>query len=185
MPTSARGSKDAPTLPSVAPLPPGAAPRGGAAVAALRRRSSGFTLIELMVVVALIAIATAVASLALRDPTEAKLEHEAVRLAALLESARAEARSSGIAARWEPLEPQPDGSNFRFVGLPAKDPLPTRWLEPGTAAQVIGARAVVLGPEPLIGEQHILLRLDDHRLTLATDGIGPFVVEPAVQPTAP
>ena len=47
---------------------------------------------------------------------------------------------------------------------------------PGTAAQVIGARAVILGPEPLIGEQRIVLRLDDHRLTLTTDGIGPFIV---------
>ena len=148
------------------------------------RRQRGFTLIELMIVVAIIAIATGVASLALRDPTAAKLEQEAVRLAALLESARAEARSSGVPARWEPLEKQADGSDFRFVGLSAKEPLPTRFLEAGTAAQVIGARAVVLGPEPLIGEQRIVLRLDDHRLTLATDGIGPFQVgddQPAAQ----
>ena len=54
---------------------------------------------------------------------------------------------------------------------------------------MIGARAVVLGPEPLIGAQRIVLRLDDQRLTLATDGLGPFVVEPtaagaAVSPSA-
>ena len=55
-------------------------------------------------------------------------------------------------------------------------PLPTHWLDAGTSAQVIGARAVVLGPEPLIGEQRILLRLDNQRLTLMTDGIGPFAV---------
>jgi len=185
MPTSVRGSSRAPALPAVA------APRGGAAalgsgpappLLALAQR--GFTLIELMLVVAIIAIATGVASLALRDPTAAKLEQEAVRLAALLESARAEARSSGVPARWEPLEKQADGSDFRFVGLSAKEPLPTRFLEAGTAAQVIGARAVMLGPEPLIGEQRIVLRLDDHRLTLATDGIGPFQVgddQPAAQ----
>jgi len=141
-----------------------------------RLRSGGFTLIELLVVVALIAIATAVASLALRDPAASKLEHEATRLASLLESARAEARASGVAARWEPLSEQADGSGFRFVGLAANPPLPTRWLDASTSAQVIGARAVVLGPEPLIGEQRILLRLDDQRLTLATDGIGPFAV---------
>ena len=141
------------------------------------RRERGFTLIELMLVVAIIAIATGVISLALRDPTAAKLEQEAVRLAALLESARAEARSSGVPARWEPLEKQDDGKDFRFVGLSDKEPLPTRWLDPGTAAQVIGARAVMLGPEPLIGEQRIVLRLDDQRLTLVTDGIGPFLVD--------
>ena len=155
----------------------GPAPLGPFSLALMSRRSArGFTLIELMVVVAVIAIATAVASLALRDPAASKLEHEAARLASLLESARAEARASGVAARWEPLSEQADGSGFRFVGLAAHPPLPTHWLDASTSAQVIGARAVVLGPEPLIGEQRIVLRLDDQRLTLATDGIGPFTV---------
>ena len=40
----------------------------------------------------------------------------------------------------------------------------------------MGARAVVLGPEPMIGAQRIVLRLDAQRLVLATDGLGPFVV---------
>jgi general secretion pathway protein H len=47
---------------------------------------------------------------------------------------------------------------------------------------VIGARAIVLGPEPLIGEQRIVLRLDNQRLVLATDGIGPFVVADSAVP---
>jgi general secretion pathway protein H len=140
------------------------------------RSARGFTLIELIVVVALIAVATAVASLALRDPAADKLEHEAVRLAALLESARASARSSGIAARWTPLSQDPDGAGFRFVGVPGTEPMPTHWLDAATSAQVIGGSAITLGPEPLIGEQRIVLRLADQRLTLATDGIGPFVV---------
>ena len=167
--------------PRFAPLPPRGRgrPRWGRLLSCIElasRGSLGFTLIELMIVVAIIAIATAVAGLALRDPAASKLEHEATRLVSLLESARAEARASGLAARWEPLTEQADGSGFRFVGLAATAPLPTRWLDAGTSAQVIGARAIVLGPEPLIGEQRILLRLDDQRLTLATDGIGPFAV---------
>ena len=188
MPTSVPGSKAAPhcqepgrAAPSPLRSPPsereGPAPLGPLCLAPGGRRGGrGFTLIELLLVVALIAIASAVASLALRDPAAARLEQEAARLVALLESARAEARASGLAARWEPLSEQADGSGFRFVGLAAVEPMPTRWLEASTSAQVIGARAIVLGPEPLIGAQRILLRLDDQRLTLATDGIGPFVV---------
>src|SRR5664279_110474 len=106
-----------------------------------------------MIVVALIAVAGAPASLALRDPAASKLEQEAARLAALLESARAEARASGLAARWEPLAQDPDGAGFRFIGLTSTSVMPTHWLEPGTTAQVIGAATVILGPEPLIGEQ--------------------------------
>ena len=129
-----------------------------------------------MVVVALIAIASAVASLALRDPAASQLEQEAARLTALLESARAEARASGLTARWEPLTEQADGAGFRFVGLPPGEGQQTHWLDADTSSQVLGAKAVVLGPEPLIGEQRILLRLHDQRLMLATDGLGPFVV---------
>ncbi len=97
-------------------------------------------------------------------------------MVALLESARAEARSSGLAARWEPRAEQADADGFRFIGLPESADLPSRWLGEGVSAEVVGARAVVLGPEPLIGRQRIVLRLDAQRLTLATDGLGPFVV---------
>ncbi|HJV63130.1 MAG TPA: prepilin-type N-terminal cleavage/methylation domain-containing protein [Albitalea sp.] len=142
----------------------------------MNTRQRGFTLIELLVVVALIALASGLATLALRDPTTTQLEHEGVRLAALLESARAEARASGLAVRWEPHGDAAARQDFRFVGLPSSSELPQHWLAQGVSADVIGARAVVLGPEPLIGAQRIVLTLEDHRLTLATDGLGPFEV---------
>ena len=138
-------------------------------------RQTGFTLIELLVVITLIAIASSVVSLAMRDPAATRLEQEAARLAALLESARAEARASGLAASWEPRAEQADTPGFRFIGLPESQ-LPTRWLGEGVSAEVVGARAVVLGPEPMIGRQRIVLRLDEQRLVLATDGLGPFTV---------
>jgi len=142
----------------------------------VKPRQSGFTLIELLVVVVIIAIASSVATLALRDPSATQLEHEAARLAALLEGARTEARSSGLAAYWEPKAAAADAEGFRFVGLPDSGELPTGWLSAGVTAEVVGARAVVLGPEPLIGAQRIVLRLNDKRLSLSTDGLGPFVV---------
>lgn len=151
----------------------------------MRSHNAGFTLIELMVVVLLIAIASTVASLALRDPAATRLEQEAARLAALLESARAEARASGLSARWELSSSDGDrGAGFRFVGLPESSGLPGHWLSEGVTAEIVGARAVVLGPEPLIGAQRIVLRLEEQRLTLVTDGLGPFAVadEPAAAP---
>ena len=136
----------------------------------------GFTLIELMIVVALIAVASGVVSLALRDPNASRLEQDAARLAALLESARAESRASGVAVRWEPRPAHAEGTGFRFIGLPPSVNMPQQWLTDGVSADVVGARAVVLGPEPMIGAQRIVLSLEDQRLVLVTDGLGAFVV---------
>jgi general secretion pathway protein H len=134
----------------------------------------GFTLIELMVVMALIAVAVGVVTLSLRDPAAAQLDREAVRLAALLEAARSQSRAAGVALRFE-LASKPDDPPFRFVGTIGGEPLPTHWLSNEVSAEVIGGRALILGPEPLIGPQRIVLRMGERNLTLATDGIGPFV----------
>jgi general secretion pathway protein H len=134
-------------------------------------------MIELMVVVAIIAIATGLASLAIRDPSATRLEQEATRLAALLESARAEARASGLEVRWEPVANRvATGADFRFVGLPPQIDLPTRWLSSDTVAEIVGARALYLGPEPLIGPQRLVLREGDRSLQLETDGLTAFAV---------
>jgi general secretion pathway protein H len=78
--------------------------------------------------------------------------------------------------RWEPRADVAAAQDFRFVGLPAANDLPQHWLNEGVTAEIAGARAVVLGPEPLIPAQRIVLVLQDRRLTLATDGLGPFEV---------
>ncbi len=167
MPTSAPGSRAA--------TPP-APPVHRTARAWSRRCPDGFTLIELLVVVALIAIASGVISIGLRNPSETQLEREGARLVALLDSARTEARASGLPASWEPRTGRVGEPGFRFVGLPPSAALPSHWLTEGVTAEIPGAAAVLLGPEPMIGAQRILLRLADRRLTLATDGLGPFAV---------
>jgi general secretion pathway protein H len=135
-----------------------------------------------MVVVALIAIAAGIATLTLRDGGQSRLDEEAVRLTALLESARADARASGLSVRWEPTGPDESGTaDFRFIGLPPSAAMPVRWLKPGVNAQIVGARAVVLGPEPLIGAQRIVLSLADRQVELVTDGLGPFTVVDGVR----
>ncbi|MBC5785045.1 prepilin-type N-terminal cleavage/methylation domain-containing protein [Ramlibacter sp. USB13] len=134
---------------------------------------AGFTLLELLVVVAIIAIASAGVAFALRDAGAASLEREAQRLGALLESARARSRLTGQPVRWVA-----DEQGFHFEGLP-RGTLPDHWLDAGT--RVVGRGILVLGPEPVIGPQAVVLTSTAHpeqALRIATDGLRPFAIVP-------
>ncbi|MEY4537453.1 MAG: type secretion system protein GspH, partial [Pseudomonadota bacterium] len=78
----------------------------------IKLKQSGFTLMELMVVVAIIAIASTGVMFAIPDAAATALERDAQRLAALLDSARAQSRASGLAVVWRAT---PYG--FKFEGL--------------------------------------------------------------------
>ena len=134
----------------------------------------GFTLIELMVVMAIVAIGAALASLALPDSDSRTLAREGERLAALLESARAQSRAAGVPVRWRTT-----ASGFVFDGLPASAaPLPTHWLDAQTAA--LGNAPLMLGPDPIIAAQAVVLHragTSQPLLRVATDGLRPFSVE--------
>lgn len=155
-----------------------------------RARPRGVTLLELLVVVAVMALATAGVGLAIRGGPAAQLEREAERLVALLEAGRAASRASGMPVRWVPT-----AEGFRFEGM-APESLPERWLAPGVRvqwpvqpveqpqAQTAMSAGLLLGPEPVIGGQHVLLRHEEspaQTLRIATDGLRPFAVlaEPA------
>lgn len=134
----------------------------------------GFTLLELLVVIAIIAIATAGASLAMRDSNSTALEREAQRLAAVLEAARSQSRTTGLPLLWVAGD-----AGFAVVqSLPAEPSATRAWLTPGTTAQAGGnSAAVLLGPEPIIAAQSITLALGDQRIELATDGLRPFRIQ--------
>lgn len=135
--------------------------------------NSGFTLLELLVVVAIMALATAGVGLSLRDSSQTQLEREAQRLSALLESARAQSRMTANPVRWTTT---PTG--FRFDGITGSE-LPTQWLSGDVTTTQTSS--LVLGPEPIIGPQRVRLvsRSQPSRsLTLATDGVGPFAILP-------
>ncbi len=138
-----------------------------------RRRGAGFTLIELMVTLAIAALGTALVSLSLPDGEQRALTRDAERLAALLEAARAQSRVTGLPVRWRAT-----GAGFSFEGLaPAAAPLPQGWLDARTRAA--GNGVVLLGPEPIIAAQAIVLQQQGSGappLRVATDGLRPFAV---------
>ena len=134
-------------------------------------RSRGVTLLELMVVVSIMALAAAGVSFALRDAPNAQLEREANRLAALLEAGRAASRASGAPVRWV-VTP----AGFRFEGLQPQT-LPENWLAAGIRVQ--STQPVLLGPEPIIGAQSLVLSISEapeRTATVASDGLRPFTV---------
>ena len=157
-------------------------------------KQHGFTLLELMVVVAIMAIATAGVVLALRDGTSSALEREAHRVVAVLESGRMHSRATGqeviwlaseqgyllVDARGAPLATAHATATATAQGTPANI---TAWLAPGTVVRRLNASAaerlaVVLGPEPILPAQSITLVNAAHSITVRTDGLHPFAVTP-------
>lgn len=154
----------------------------------LRASMRGVTLLELLVVVAVMALATAGVGMAIRGGPAAQLEREADRLVALLEAGRAASRASGAAVRWVA-----NNEGFRFEGV-APESLPSRWLAPGMQVQMsqtsgqsqaTTAAELMLGPEPVIGAQQVQLMHADapgQVLRISTDGLRPFAVQAGSSP---
>jgi general secretion pathway protein H len=149
------------------------------------QRQRGLTLLELLVVLVIIGLAVAGVSLSLRDSNQTQLEREAQRLVAILESARAQSRTNGVALIWQAT---PDGFVIRptlatnpaqgnnpaltSMSRDATSPIaarPSTWLATGTQAVVSTAAAstnnttpanvVVLGPEPILTPARITLNV--------------------------
>ena len=138
----------------------------------LWQRHRGFTLMELLVVISLMALVSVGVVFAMGDNSQDQLQREGQRLAAQLEAARAQSRASGQAVRW-----RADGNNFVIEGLQS-GARRVDWLQPPVATRVGGD--IILGPEPLIGPQTIVLSYPSrsaHPIAVATDGVRPFAVQ--------
>jgi general secretion pathway protein H len=196
MPTLAAGSLKAPDLPKQPRDGQIAGSPGHSWRAACVHSSQGFTLLELLVVLLIIAVASAGVALTLRDTGASDLERDAQRLAAVLESGRAKSRMQGTPVVWRGV---PGG--FVLEGL--DPPLPPQiWLNADTTVNAVlhhpspgaptnSASQLSLGPEPILEAQAVVLAARSKpalRVQVATDGLRPFAmvgVGTALGQTAP
>ena len=123
--------------------------------------------------VAIMAMATAGVGLAMRDSSQTQLEREAQRLAALLESARAQSRMSANPVRWRAT-----ATGFAFEGLAGSRACPrTGWAADVRATETRVRACWALSPSSArsaYGWQS--LSQPTRSLTIATDGVRPFAV---------
>ena len=140
------------------------------------RRSQGFTLIELLVVLALVAIGSSLVVLSLRDAPHQQLQQEADRLIAVLEGAKAQARSNSTPLRW-----QADEQGFSISPLLGGAEQRMAWLHRGTRAE---PAVWVISAEPVQTPMQVELRQasavngQHTTLTLRSDGASAFKVQP-------
>lgn len=133
-------------------------------------RPGGFTLLELLVVLFIAALAAGLALQSLPDARQTALAREADRLSALLEIARAKARSQGLTARFIPTK-----TGFVFTQI---EDMPQHWLNAATRAE----GTLLLGPEPITPAQRVTLTLDGATLVLASDGVRAFAPQATPAP---
>lgn len=138
----------------------------------------GFTLLEVLVVVAIIAIASSALVVRAWPGSAATADREARRLAALMEAALAEARASGRAIAWAP---EPNGYAFlrrsadgAWEHFPADSAFRARRLEAGVALR--GERAVLM-PYGLAGGFEAAIAGESERFVLRSEMLGRVSLE--------
>ena len=138
------------------------------------QRQHGLTLLELLVVLAIMGFASAGIALSLRDSQHTQLDNEAQRLMAHLEAARVNSRTSGITLTWRST------AEGYAILRPANKPFKTEpWLYPNTVVTA-STNPVVLGPEPIIAPVTLTLSQAGPNppaaqiVRIGTDGLRPF-----------
>ena len=146
-------------------------------------KQHGFTLIELMVVLVIIGIASAAISLTIKPDQLQLLRKDAERLSQLLQVAQAEARADGRPITW-----RTDAKGFRF-NRPSEDGLgveafqgdaqlrPRLWESTPMQINIEPRQTLVLNAEWINPPVRVVLSDGQHRLSLQRDAAGLMRVE--------
>jgi general secretion pathway protein H len=139
--------------------------------------AAAFTLVEMLVVLAIIGIAAGVVSLSVQPSEQRLVVEEGERLAVLFRLAQDEARVSGRPVSW-----QADTQGYRFFagdilrGNTPDDPLrPREW---PFHVQRVEAPALVFGAEPLLPPAEIRIATSTRELVLVLDAFGVLSIKP-------
>ncbi len=147
-------------------------------------KRKGFTLLELLVVLVIVAISASLAMLALPSTNRNALDQDSAQLAALMDAARSYAAAVQAPVR---LEATSDG--YQFIGIVSGnwqvldgELRPRSFLTTGALLSV-SKDGVILGPEPVGDPLKLNIALGAEGRTIASDGASPFFVQ-AAQATA-
>ncbi len=138
----------------------------------------GFSLLEMMVAIAIVAVLSSIAVIAAVPGEAALVEREARRLALLIEHAAAEARASGQAIAWMPERGGYSfwrrGEDGEWLRFPESSPYRPRSLAGAVAVE--GAR-VTLSPYGLQGPFEASLRTGGAQVILRSGALGRVSLE--------
>lgn len=139
-------------------------------------RRSGFTLLELLVVITIMGLAAAAVALSVPGGDGRRLQEEAARLGALFRIAQDEARISGRTLVWEadlngyrfrPLDAEAAGNWNDEVLRPRSWPFVVRRIEAGR---------IVFGREPMLEPATFRIATTDREVRLAIDALGNLTI---------
>lgn len=141
----------------------------------MKTQQAGFTLVELMVVLVLLALGSSLVVANMRSSLSSTLDTEAQRLQAVLENARAQARSRHTLLTWTA-----DAQGFTLSPADNAHVVLQRmqWLAAGTLSE---PAILWISAEPLQAPARLTLRHADipaGRWVLETDGVRGFTWKP-------